>query len=197
MQDKHFWAFFAVEHLERPLLKTTWSLSSNRTGKLPLNLMRLESLLLSRDPEVIRVLQPVLEKLSIDVEVCHGVGSGQEILRTEKFDAVIVDCDDLKGGLDVLASLRKSASDKNSVTFLNGSTTTQQAFQMGLCPAETASARRRNCSTTTSPFCDALSAARYSARCRHALASFNKATGLNRRCTPAGMLALRLCRLTS
>ena len=95
--------------------------------------MPLESLLLSRDPEVIRVLQPALEKLSIDVEVCRGVSSGQEILRTEKFDAIIVDCDDLKGALGVLEGLRKSASNKNSVTFaiLNGSTTTQQAFQMG------------------------------------------------------------------
>jgi len=95
--------------------------------------MPLESLLLSRDPEVIRVLQPALEKLSIEVEVCRGVSSGQEILRTEKFDAVLVDCDDLKGALGVLESLRKSASNKNSVTFaiLNGSTSTQQAFQMG------------------------------------------------------------------
>jgi CheY-like chemotaxis protein len=96
--------------------------------------MPLESLLLSRDPEVIRVLQPALEKLSIDVEVCRGVSSGQEILRTEKFDAIIVDCDDLKGALAVMEGLRKSASNKNSVIFaiLNGSsTTTQQAFQMG------------------------------------------------------------------
>lgn len=95
--------------------------------------MPLESLLLSRDPEIIRVLQPALERLSIDVEVCRGVGSGNEILRTEKFDAIIVDCDDLKGALGVLEGLRKSASNRNSVTFaiLNGSTTTQQAFQMG------------------------------------------------------------------
>jgi ActR/RegA family two-component response regulator len=95
--------------------------------------MPLESLLLSRDPEIIRVLQPALEKLSIDVEVCRGVGSGNEILRTEKFDAIIVDCDDLKGALGVLEGLRKSASNRNSVTFaiLNGSTTTKQAFQMG------------------------------------------------------------------
>src|SRR6266576_257534 len=95
--------------------------------------MPLESLLLSRDPEVIRVLRPALEKLSIDVEVCSGVNSGQEILSTEKFDAVLVDCDDLKGAVGVLESLRKSASNKNSVTFaiLNGGTSTQQAFQMG------------------------------------------------------------------
>jgi len=95
--------------------------------------MPLESLLLSRDPEVIRVLQPALEKLAIGVEVCRGVSSGEEILRTEKFDAIIIDCDDLTGALSVFQGLRKSVSNKNSVTFaiLNGSTTTQQAFQMG------------------------------------------------------------------
>ena len=95
--------------------------------------MALESLLLSRDPEVIRVLQPALEKLAIEVEVCSGISSGQEILRTEKFDAILVDCDDLEGGVGVLATLRKAASNRNSVTFaiVNGSTTTQQAFQMG------------------------------------------------------------------
>jgi len=94
--------------------------------------MPLESLLLSRDGEVIRLLQSALEKLSIEVEVCGGVNSGNEILRTEKFDAIIVDCDDLSGGLRVLEDLRKSSSNKNSVTFaiLNG-TTTQQAFQLG------------------------------------------------------------------
>jgi CheY-like chemotaxis protein len=95
--------------------------------------MQLESLLLSRDPEVIRVVQPALEKLSIDVEVCRGVNSGQEILRTERFDAIIIDCDDLKGALGVLEGLRKSVSNRNSATFaiVNGNTTTQQAFKMG------------------------------------------------------------------
>src|ERR1700758_5014061 len=95
--------------------------------------MALESLLLSRDPEVIRVLRPTLEKLAIEVEVCRGARSGGEILSAEKFDAIIVDCDDLQGGLEVLEALRKGTSNKNSVTFaiLNGSTTTQKAFQMG------------------------------------------------------------------
>ena len=72
--------------------------------------MPLESLLLSRDGEAISLLQSALEKLSIEVEVCCGVNSSQEILRTEKFDAVIVDCDDLAGGLRVLESLRKVAA---------------------------------------------------------------------------------------
>ena len=95
--------------------------------------MTLDSLLVSRDPEVIGILRPALEKLLVEVEVCRGARSGNEILSTEKFDAVIVDCDDLHGGLDVLEGLRKSPSNKNSVTFavLNGRTTTFKAFELG------------------------------------------------------------------
>jgi len=96
--------------------------------------MTLESLLLSQDVELVRVLRPTLEKLSIDVEICHEARAAADILISEKFDAVIVDCDDLRGGLGVLQGLRGTPSNKNSVTFaiLNGKrTTTQEAFGMG------------------------------------------------------------------
>jgi len=96
--------------------------------------MTLESLLLSQDLELVRVIRPTLEKLSIDVEICHEARQATDILIAEKFDAVIVDCDDLKGGLAVMEGLRATPSNKNSVTFaiLNGKkTTTQQAFGMG------------------------------------------------------------------
>ena len=95
--------------------------------------MALESLLLSRDPQVIRILQPALEKLAIEVEVCEGAGSGTEIIFSEKFDAVIVDCDDLQGGVQVLQDLRKSPSNRSSVAFaiLNGATTAHKAFEFG------------------------------------------------------------------
>src|ERR1700679_3343965 len=96
--------------------------------------MSLESLLLSQDPELVRIIRPTLEKLSIDVEICHEARSATNILISEKFDAVVVDCDDLKGGLEVLQGLRSTPSNKNSVTFaiLNGKkTTTQEAFGMG------------------------------------------------------------------
>jgi CheY-like chemotaxis protein len=97
--------------------------------------MMLESLLLSQDAEVVRVLRPTLEKLSIEVEICQDVRRATEILIEEKFDAVIVDCDDLHGGREVLEGLRATPSNKNSVAFavLNGKeTTTQQAFGMGV-----------------------------------------------------------------
>jgi CheY-like chemotaxis protein len=91
-------------------------------------------LLLSQDPELVRVIRPTLEKLSIDVEVCHDARAGSDILISDKFDAVIVDCDDLTGGLALLQGLRNTPSNKNSVAFaiLNGKrTTTHDAFGMG------------------------------------------------------------------
>jgi len=97
--------------------------------------MTLESLVLSGDAEAVRVLRHTLEKLSIEVEICQEAKKATEILTSEKFDAVIVDCDDLQGGLEVLQGLRATPSNKNSVTFalLNGKkTSTQEAFGMGV-----------------------------------------------------------------
>ena len=96
--------------------------------------MTLDSLLLSQDPDLVRVIRPTLEKLSIDVEICQEARAGADILITDKFDAVIIDCDDLNGGLAVLQGLRSTPSNKNSVAFavLNGKRTTmQEAFGMG------------------------------------------------------------------
>ena len=95
----------------------------------------LESLLLSRDAEVFRILRPTLDKLSIEVEVCQESRKAAEILISEKFDAVIVDCDDMPGGVEVLEGLRATPTNRNSVTFalVNGKqTTTQEAFSMGV-----------------------------------------------------------------
>jgi DNA-binding response OmpR family regulator len=96
--------------------------------------MTLESLLLSDDAEVLRVVRPTLEKLSIAVEICSEARAGADMLISDKFDAVVVDCDDLKGGLALLQGLRNTPSNKHSVAFaiLNGKkTTTQDAFGMG------------------------------------------------------------------
>ena len=96
--------------------------------------MTLESLLLSQDAELVSVIRPTLESLSIDVEICDEARAGADMLVSDKFDAIIVDCDDLSGGLGVLKELRNTPSNKNSVAFaiLNGKrTTTQEAFGLG------------------------------------------------------------------
>ncbi len=96
--------------------------------------MGLESLLVSCDAALISMIRPILEKLAIEVEICQDARKAADVLVSEKFDAVIVDCDDLKGGLEVLQGLRNTPSNKNSVVFavLNGKrTTTQEAFAVG------------------------------------------------------------------
>lgn len=95
--------------------------------------MALDCLVISRDTAVLEVLRPAFEKLSIRAEFCRGAPSGMEILASEKYDGIIIDCDDLQGGIDIIGELKKSASNRNSVAFaiLNSKTTTQQAFELG------------------------------------------------------------------
>jgi CheY-like chemotaxis protein len=95
--------------------------------------MALDCLVICRDRDVLAVLRPVFDKLSIVAEICGGARSGREILGSEKYDGVIVDCDDLDGGIDALRQLKKAPSNRNSVAFaiLHGKTTTQQAFEYG------------------------------------------------------------------
>jgi CheY-like chemotaxis protein len=94
--------------------------------------MHLQSLLLTHDTEVTRVLRPTLEKLSIELEICVET-EVEKRLSEDRFDAVIVDCDDLQSGLQVLLGLRQTPGNKRSIAFalLNGTTTTTQAFQCG------------------------------------------------------------------
>jgi CheY-like chemotaxis protein len=95
--------------------------------------MNLESLLVSNDPALQAVLRPTLEKLSVHVTVCNDCIKGQESLTKNKFDAIIVDCDDMPGGAELLQGLRTSQSNSKAVSFavVSGNTTTQQAFQRG------------------------------------------------------------------
>ena len=95
--------------------------------------MALQSLLLSRDDDVIRILRRVLNDLEIEVEVCTVPDKAAEELARRKWDAIIIDCDDCHGALDVLRSVRKMPSNKTSTAFaiINGITTVRNAFEMG------------------------------------------------------------------
>jgi len=95
--------------------------------------MNLDSLLVSRDASLLGVLRPALEKISVSVQVAPETPRGKDLLARQKFDAVIIDCDDLEDGADLLKALRQTQSNARSVAFavVNGKTTTQEAFQSG------------------------------------------------------------------
>lgn len=95
--------------------------------------MVLESLLLCREPDTLRVFRRALDDLGIRVEVATAAESALERLDRNKFDAIIVDCDDVAGGIDVLTGIQQSPSNKRAIVIalINGGTNMRAAFEMG------------------------------------------------------------------
>ena len=95
--------------------------------------MDLRCLLLTRDDQIIRVLRRVLEDLGIGVDVCTGAEKAAEALENRKYDAVLIDCDDVHHALTVLCSVRLTPSNKSSTVFaiVNGITTPTSAVELG------------------------------------------------------------------
>jgi len=85
------------------------------------------------NPDTLRVLQSALGKLDVRVQVCTGTEGAREIMAEKKFDAIIIDCDDLPGGTEVLQQVRQERRNKSSVSFaiLNGINNVRSVFQMG------------------------------------------------------------------
>lgn len=95
--------------------------------------MNLDSLLISHDAALLGVLRPALEKVAVNIQVSPEIDGGKEMLAKHKYDAVIIDCDDMVDGFNLLTTLRQSQSNSKSVAFavVNGKTTTQEAFKSG------------------------------------------------------------------
>jgi CheY-like chemotaxis protein len=95
--------------------------------------MALQALLLSRDPEVHRTIRRVLDAANIDLDLSNNADQARHILTRRKYDALLVDCDDMQNGPIVLRELRQGKSNKSCIAFalVNGKTSIQQAFEMG------------------------------------------------------------------
>ena len=94
---------------------------------------QLTALLLSRDPEAQRMISSVLGKVGVFTETYPGPAPGLRALKTKKYEGVIVDCDDLDCGVDMLAMLRDQAFTKTTIVFalVNGMTSMHDAFGLG------------------------------------------------------------------
>jgi len=95
--------------------------------------MELKCLLLCRDPETVRVFRRALDDLEIVAEVSNAATAALDLLDTSKFDAIIVDCDEVAGGTEVLTGIQQSPSNKRAiaVAVINGTTSMRSAFEMG------------------------------------------------------------------
>jgi len=77
--------------------------------------MAAQSLVLCRDPEVLRTLCPLLFDMNMGVEICLGLNGASRILRRHRFDAVIVECDRDGNGFGLLQQLRSETPNQKTI----------------------------------------------------------------------------------
>lgn len=95
--------------------------------------MSLKSLLYCSDEKIVRVLRRVLCDLEINAEHCGDSDSAILKLTRQRFESVIVDCNDLESAAQVLRSARTAPCNKRAiaVAIVDGQTGLKSAFEMG------------------------------------------------------------------
>src|SRR5215468_5037117 len=95
--------------------------------------MGLKSLVLCADEKIVRVLRRVLSDLEIGIEHCTEPDGAVHKLTRQRFEAVIIDCTDLKTATSVLKSARSAPVNKRAVAvaIMDGHTGLRSAFDMG------------------------------------------------------------------
>jgi DNA-binding response OmpR family regulator len=95
--------------------------------------MSLKSLVLCSDEKIVRVLRRVLSDLEIGIEHCTDPDGAIRKLTRQRFEAVIIDCTDLKTASLVLKSARSAPCNKRAiaVAIMDGHSGLRSAFDMG------------------------------------------------------------------
>jgi len=95
--------------------------------------MSLKSLVLCSDEKIVRVLRRVLSDLEIEIEHCTEPDGAVRKLTRQRFEAVIIDCTDLKTATAVLKSARSAPVNKRAiaVAIMDGHNGLRSAFDMG------------------------------------------------------------------
>lgn len=95
--------------------------------------MSLKALVLCADDKIVRVLRRILSELEIGIEHCAEPDGAICKLTRHRFEAVIIDCTDLKTATVVLKSARSAPVNKRAiaVAIMDGHTGLRTAFDMG------------------------------------------------------------------
>ncbi len=92
----------------------------------------LRAILISRDQDAVRTMRRALESVSIQVNETPNAIQAAEALQKQKFDAVIIDVDDIAEGASIIPKLRAGKSNQRSIVFaVTRQTTMKSAFEMG------------------------------------------------------------------
>jgi CheY-like chemotaxis protein len=92
-----------------------------------------QALLLCRDPDVLGVLRPMLDELGLGPEVCSAPDNALDLLRSRKYNPVIVDCDQMAAYGELLRSLRASVTNRDSIALgiISDDAAVSDAFALG------------------------------------------------------------------
>jgi c-di-GMP-binding flagellar brake protein YcgR len=95
--------------------------------------MSLKSLVMCSDEKIVRLLRRVLSELEIGIDHCSDPESAIRKLTRLRFEAVIVDCTDLKTASTALKTARTAPCNKRAiaVAIMDGHTGLRSAFDMG------------------------------------------------------------------
>ena len=91
-------------------------------------------LVVCRDPEMLEILQPALDAVSIGAQICTEPEAAQGFLKSHKYDPILLDCSDLDRCGDILRSARATLANKDSVVIgiISHDAHMSDAFQMGV-----------------------------------------------------------------
>jgi CheY-like chemotaxis protein len=95
--------------------------------------MSLQALVLCSDDKILRVLRRVLSDLEIHVEHCPDRDSAIHKLTRQRFEAVIVDCQDEMVASQILRSARTAPCNKRAIALalIDGEKAVRSAFDLG------------------------------------------------------------------
>jgi DNA-binding NarL/FixJ family response regulator len=95
--------------------------------------MASHALVLSIDPHSSQLVRGVLKEFDVKADLCLSANSAKRLLRQNRYESVIVDCDSVADGLSIFEELRNSRENRGAVTvtLLNDSTQMRAATEVG------------------------------------------------------------------
>jgi CheY-like chemotaxis protein len=95
--------------------------------------MRLECLTVTNDANVLSQVKSALDAYAALLDFRGDATSANELISRRHLDGVFVDCDDLVGGTEAVANVRRSTSNRETivVAIVNGKTTVEAALDLG------------------------------------------------------------------
>lgn len=96
-------------------------------------ILRMQALVLCGDAGISRALARTLFDMGVAPRLFEKAEAALEALNADRFDLVVVDCDDVVGGLAFLQLVRRTSSNRTAtvLALVNQRTRMQAAFQVG------------------------------------------------------------------